>query len=264
MKSKTVVETDELQAISTLPEAKLKPMLEAAQKAMAVAKLAMKYTKEDAPFNGKLTLYVFTDYTDLKDFIRKIETRRPVANTPVTSALRGDGPYVALSPDAGAKLNEADLALAIASRTAAAVLNKRIGTDAEKFLPDWLQSGFGRTCLMRSGKNDAALAMFRSKQKAVVLATGTNAITMNQVWEATIKKDTDAVAASAVEYLAFGPPAEKFQPFCKALKNLDVLEEKGLAPDQAVVSALATVEWTIEGLDYGWKEWVKKGKFEAK
>ncbi|CAN5171832.1 hypothetical protein BH11PLA2_BH11PLA2_51740 [soil metagenome] len=252
---KAIHETNDLLIYTNLPEAKAKTLGEAAQKTVAAAREALGFAKDETLFPGKLTVYIFADFADLKNFIRKIELRRPEANTNFTQSLRGDTPFIALSPASGAKVNDTELSAEVATWTGAAVLNKKLGIGPNGNIPEWLQKGFGKAASVRGDKSESRVATHRAKVKAVVLANGGKSVWAKDVWSGTVVKDADLAAASLVEYLAFGPGQEKFLAFCKVLRP-----GGDDAPAPTIEDALKAAEWSMEGVDTGWKTWVQKGK----
>jgi hypothetical protein len=253
LKGANVVETGDLLVWAALPDAKAKSLAGAAQRAVAVARENLKFDKDDTLFTGKLTVYVFAEHADLKLFIRQIEQRRPEADAS-TQSLRGNQPHVAVSPDAGTKLGESQAMEAAATWSAAAVLNRRIGVAGDSPLPQWLQIGYGRACFIR-GESATKQVALRQKIRSVVAAKGKNAVTAKDIWGDAKLADRDVAAGSLVEFLAFGPYAEKFVAFARSTKPP---ADSDAAPNMD--EALKTLELTADQLDQAWKTWVVKGK----
>jgi hypothetical protein len=205
-------------------------------------------------------MYVFTDAVDLKEFIRKIEQKRPSNIATRTIALRGTSPYVAISPPAGTKAIDAEIAAITPVVAGAAVLIKKVGSGTTGNLPEWLTLGYGRAATIRGEKSESKVSTYRGKVKNVVLATGSKAITVKDIWSAAAIPNADIAAASFVEFLAFGPGQEKFQQFAKSLRISDDDADTDATPESLIHTALTAVEWSPEALDTTWKDWVRKGK----
>jgi len=253
LKTTTVVETADLLVSTTLPDAKAKTLADAAQRAVTVARDNLGIAKEDSITAGKLALYVFADFSDLKSFIRLVEQRRPESDT-FTMNLRATSPYIAVSSDAGAKLVEADLTAAAAGWAAAAVLVKKVGFGGEGRLPEWLQRGYGRACFLRS-EPAGRQATARAKIKSVVGGKGKNVVWAKDIWSGEKLLERDLVTGSFIEYLAFGPNAEKFLALAKQMKP-NLINETPMM-DGAL---LVTLEMNVDAADTAWKIWAIKGK----
>lgn len=250
--SVSIVETSDLIVCSSMPETKVKPFADAAQKAVSVARENLKYEKGEMLFSSKLAIYVFTDQSELKMFIRTVEQRRPEMDT-YSIVLRGSTPHVAICPDAGTKRVDAELSANAACWAAAAVLNKKIGVTAGASIPEWLQIGYGRACSMR-GDSQVKQAAFRSKMKSIVSSRSKTVVWAKSLWDGTKLTDRDLVATSFVEYLAFGPIADKFVGFVRAAKGTP-------DDDQPTIDyAIASLDTTADNLDVAWKTWIVKGK----
>lgn len=245
--------TADLTVVASLPDAKAKALADTAQNAVSTARGGLQYEKSATVFPGKLTLYVLSDHSELKAFLRQVEQRRPGLEAH-TLSLRGNVPHVAVSPEPGAKLSDADLARSAAVWSAAAVLNAKAGLDGEGDLPLWFQSGFGRACWLRS-EPASRQATHRAKIRSLVGGKGKPTVWAKGIWEGEKLPERDLVTASLVEYLAFGPKSDKFVAFTKQLKANQVND------DPSVESVLQTVyELNGESLDAAWKAWVLKGR----
>ena len=117
-------------------------------------------------------------------------------------------------------------------------------------------SGVGRAVAVRADGNSVKLANHRSKVRAAVLGTKSKPAYVRpaEVWGGLKTKDSGTVATSLVEYLVYGPGADKFPKFLAALKPSDD------RPNPSVEAALADLEWKPEALEVGWKQWVAKQK----
>ena len=248
-------ETNDLLVYTAVPEAKSKAFAEAVQKVYATARKELKVEEKDKPWPGKLAVIAIAEPKQFGNYVRVVEQRRPEKGVNSSTNIRSDTPYVIDSVDLGEKLNEAELLADVATMVAAAVLNKKAGTGVGTArLPEWVQVGFGRSMIARSG-DPAKLAAFRARYKAAVLGTkkGTPP-RLYDVWSGAKTKDSDLVAASFVEYLLYGPEPAKFLQFAQAFKPTDNM------PAPGVEGVLTMLEWTTDGLEPTWRAWVSKVK----
>jgi hypothetical protein len=165
--------------------------------------------------------------------------------------LRAYPPFVLVGSDAGDKPTDAQMAETAASLAASAVLAKHAGTGA---IPEPILLGFGKAAYLRTDGNAAKLATHRSRVKAVYNKTRGQAFKLDWVTGGQVTPDTDAVAASLAEYLAFGPGAGKFQAVLDALKPSDENQNPTL------YTALTAADWKPEAFEPGWQRWVVTGK----
>jgi hypothetical protein len=109
---------------------------------------------------------------------------------------------------------------------------------------------------VRADGNTARLANHKARVRTAVLGTKARPSIVRpiDVWGGLKTKDSPVIAASFVEYLMFGPDAEKFPKFLAAFKPSDD------QPFPSVAAALADLQWSPEALEIGWKQWVARGK----
>lgn len=250
--SLTSVETDDLLIYAGVPPAKAKSLADALQKTSALSRTTLKFAADEQPWPGKLTVYVLTDAAQFTNFVRLVEQRRPDKGIYYSINVRGDVPYVVHSVTPGERVSDAELMSDAAALVGAAVVNRKAG--AGTVLPEWLSLGFGRTIAIRSDSNPTRLSNYRSRARAAVLGTRTRpaGARLADVWGGIRTKDTPVITASLVEYLAFGPEAEKFSRFLAAFQPSDE------NPEPSAESALAALEWQPEALELGWKQWVAR------
>jgi hypothetical protein len=250
----THAETDDLLVYSPLPESKNKTLAELAQKTFQLARTTLKFESGEKLWPGKLTLIALSDPAPFGNFIRLVEMRRPDKGVSYSIAIRGDEPYAIDSVEPGEKHSDAEFAADAAALVGGALLKKKAGSGAE--LPEWLMFGFGRATVVRADGSTSRLSGHRAKARTAVLGTKTrpSLVRLADIWSGQKTKDSDLVAASFVEFLAFGPPAEKFPAFVSAFR---VSDER---PMPTVQTALADLEWKPDALELEWKQWVLKAK----
>lgn len=247
------VETDDLLVYAAVPDAKARPLADGVQKTYQLARTALKFEPAETLWPGKLSVIVITDPAQFTAFVRQVEQRRPEKGVFTSMDLRGDVPYVIDSVEVGERATDAEIRADAAAAVASAVLSKKAGTGAS--LPDWLLGGFGRMIAARA-EGPAKLTTFHTKTKSAVLGTRSRPVLVRaaDVWGGQKGKDGDLVAASFVEFLVFGPEADKFPKILSALKPSDT------QPMPTMAAALADLEWRPEVLDLAWKQWVSKQK----
>ena len=243
-----VAETADLRVFTTLPKAKATPLATAAQKAHTAALTALKKDESDY-WGGKLTVYAISDNRQTRALLlfglmqtggretARIDTR---AVTPY--ALVGVGP--------GEKRTDTQLTADVVSQVASAVLVKAAGEGAD--LPAWLRVGFGRAVQVRS-EGAKAVAAQKAKYRALAGKSGAQ-LSPADVWDGTEGPDADLRATAFVDFLVFGPPADKFGTFLAAFKPTDENQQ----PDTG--TALAVTGWKPEWLADGFKTWLLSGK----
>jgi len=250
----THVETDDLRVYAAVPDGKAKPLAEALQKTFELGRTTLKFAPDEKSWPGKLTAFVLTDPVQFTNYVRLVEQRRPDKGVAYAINVRGDQPYVISSVEPGGRATDAELTAEAAAVVGAAVLTRKAGPGAD--VPEWLALGFGRAAAVRADGNPTRLAAYRSRARAAVLGTKTKPAGARpiDVWGGLKTKDSPVIAASFVEYLAFGPEAEKFPKFVTAFKPGDNM----LTPTPE--AALADAGWKPEALEIGWKQWVAKQK----
>lgn len=248
-------ETTGLILFSSLPETKTKTMADAAEKVLKFAKTALKVEDKDTLWPGKLSVVVLGDQREFASYVRAVTQQRPDGKDWFRINVRGDQPTAAVVIEGFEKLKDSELTSTVSAVVAAAVLNSRAGTSSTTGnLPEWMQTGFGKTMVARS-TGGTALTEFRTKSKSVVVGTKSKAspVKLDDLWSVK-SKEVDIAAQSFVEYMVYGMDADKFLSFAKAFK----LTEQGMQP--MIEGALMAVEWKLEEVNLGWRVWVSKQK----
>jgi hypothetical protein len=256
-----VVETANLLVYSTLPEEKAKAAADAGQKAFDAARKALKADAKDKLWVGKLTAFVLPERREFTPLVRMLESRKPDDDETRLIKVRGDEPFVAVGLAAKGKATDAAIREELAAAVAAAVLDQKAGVGdppADNLdpvaLPNWLRDGFGRAVAVRL--DPRALDAHRTRLKGLFAKPRLSAFQAANVWggEAAGWKDGDTYTTSLVEYMVYGPDADKFAKFLAGYKPTTDRRN----PDTA--SALEDARWVPERLDSDWKTWVLKGK----
>lgn len=248
------LETDDLLIYATIPDNRLTPISEQMQKTLAFSREALQLTTSEAKGPGKITVYLLTDAIQFSALYRAVEMRRPEKGATQHLNLRSEIPYVMVSPEIGQRVNDADLATAASAALASAVLTKKAGVNAA--IPAWLSTGFGVMAANRADPSPAKLSAYKSRLKAA--AVGTRArpalIRMTDIWSGQKTKDSDMVSASFVEFLLYGPGAEKFPQFLASFRPSDD------QPEPSTWGALGIYEWKSDETELAWKQWIARMK----
>ena len=250
-------ETENIQLFTTYPEAKAKSLADSAQKVAMFARKTLKFEDATKLGKGKLTVYVFSDPRTLGAFYRTVEQKKIERDAWFAVNSRNDPTYAMIGIDRGEKATDTEISNDVSTIVAATVLNKKAGTGPTTgSLPDWLQIGFGRAMVLRGDSKLTAVSAYKAKVKTLVSGSKTkpSAVRANELWEGEKSKDYDLIAASFVEYLVYGPEAEKFASILSNFKP----SATGAQPTFAEV--LTELEWKPETIDPGWKKWVLTGK----
>lgn len=250
----THTESDDLLVYSSFSDERTKKLAASAQKTYSAGLKALKVGADEKLWPGKLTLIVLPESRQYKGFVLSALKRSPTNRESFTFELRSDEPFVLVGTALGEKPSDEEMIAEAAGFAAAAVLQKKAGTGAAG-LPDWFSRGFARSTHIHADGNAAKATAFHNKIKALYGKYRGNGFKPATVWTNTIAStETDTVATSFVEYLAFGPEAEKFPRLIQAMKPTEE------SPNPTIATALATVEWDADAIEVGWKKWIATGK----
>jgi hypothetical protein len=245
VKDGRVVETDRLLVAAPLSESRAKALADGLEKIYAAASKALKF--EAADEKAKLVVFVFTELDRYRQFKRSVIKERPDDAETASHDVRRDDPYVAVSARRGER-NPNFEALA-ADEICRALLAKKGGNAR---LPDWMKAGFARAVQMRTDPKSVGGDRATVLKLAPKLGKGAKAYPVaDKAWTG-MGKERDAVAASLMDFLTFGPGSEKLGTIMSAL-----VPTAGI--DEPTFAAALTGDWTLEDLDRAWREWIHKG-----
>lgn len=248
-------ETEHLFVFATVPSAKIKPLAELAEKSFVFTAKSLKVEKPDELFAGKLPVFVIADRKPYVALIQALENRRPEQSDTFEIKTRGDVPFVAVGVGIGSIPNDTELASLAAQWTAAAVLNKKLGTDPGAFdLPEWAELGFGKIAALRAENNQVKVAAYRTKAKSLVNGRVRGAVKLTDACSGTKGREHELLVMSVVDYLAFGPDPDKFTQLMAGFKKSDTNQ------NPTMDSIVRGLEWKWEDLDLGWKTMMIKAK----
>lgn len=250
----THAESDDLLVYSSFSEDKTKALAASAQKSYVAGRKALKVAADEKLWPGKLTVIVLPESRQYKGFVLSALKRSPTNRESFTFELRSDEPFVLIGTALGEKPTDAEMMAEAAGFVAAAVLNKKAGTGAAG-LPEWFSRGFARATHIHTEGNASKATAFHQKVKALYSKYRGNGFKPANVWDNMIASaETNTVATSFVEYLAFGPEAEQFPKLIQALKPTEE------SPNPTVATALAAIEWPVDSIESSWRKWIASGK----
>jgi hypothetical protein len=244
-------ETDDLLVFAAVPEERAPGIAAVMQKTLDSARAALKVDPKDRLWTGKLTAHLLSEKGQFRAFLLQVAKRAPGNRETFVIDQRGDAPLVASGPASGDRPTDAQLAADGSAVVAAAVLGRVSGTAAP---PNWLLGGFGRAAFLHAEGNGTKLTAHRTKAKALYGRSRGEPFKLSAVWEGKPGADPDTLATSLVDYLAYGPPAEKFPAFVRALRPSDD------DPNPTPAVAFAAAGWKADEIEVAWRKWAAAGK----
>jgi hypothetical protein len=247
----TVTETDNFFVVGAVAQEKGKVLGALLEKVVPVARKGLQYDSKEEVWKGKLAVYYLPESRDFKSFIRSAIMIRPEG---VYYDVRSETPLVVDPVEISGKATEADQFANTATIVAGAYLKAR-GTTAN--IPEWLRIGFGRATAFRAeGLTSKRYQSYKSQAKTAVGGgkTGT-AAAISDLWAETKPVNADLLAASLVEYMAYGPGSANFIKLVYGFRP----DENGNSP--SVEQALEAAGWKdIPMLETNWRKWVATAK----
>jgi hypothetical protein len=242
------VETDSLIVCSTLPEAKTKALADQLQKVHALGRKVLQFEEKDDIWKGKLTVYYLPETKAYKNFVRSVAQSRP--DESYFFSLRSDPPFVVESAGGSEKATEPEQFGEAGSHIAAALLVNKGGTGTT--FPEWVKGGLGRAISLRAeGPTSKRYGNYKAASRRVVLGGG-KGVPISEVWEGK-GKDSEVLATSLMDYIAFGPGQSNFLKFINGFRPTENNQSPG------VPQALEAAMWKQETLEAAWKKWVQAG-----
>jgi hypothetical protein len=220
---------------------RLKEIGAALEKYYEQARKPLGYEK-DAPWPGKVAVYVIPDREDFTKFVRRVDKRRVEAEDAGSHSAEGDFPHAVGGPpraksDPGAEGQAGE-------QLAMALLARKAGTKVP--LPGWLVSGFGRATGYHARPNDKAAAEERRRAAALVR----KGHKVQEVWGATLEADdAPPLEASLADFLAYGQGQAKFAAFVEGFKPEENQDKK------TTEQALQAINLPVDRLNARWREW---------
>lgn len=251
VKEAHVVEAENLVVATSLPESKAKTLADSLQKTFALAVKTLKF--EEAEIKAMhVVIYTFTELDNFRQFQRSVLKVRPEDELAAFDMKRDD-PFIAVSARRGERNTNFEV---LAGNEISRALLAKKGGNAR--LTEWMKDGFARAVHWRLNPGTAGTdrsAVARMAPRLGKTAKGMPVV--DKAWSGT-GKDKDLVAASLMDFLAFGPGNEKLSSLMNGLIPVDG------GGDPSFGDALKAADWMVEDLDRAWREWVAKGSPGAK
>jgi hypothetical protein len=246
-----VVETEHLVVASELPAAKAKALVDHLEKVFGQAAKSLKL--EAADTKGQLTVFIFADLDNFRQFQRSVLKQRPDDDQFAAFDVKRDDPFVAVSARRGEKtprfetLAGGEICRALLARKAASAR-----------LPEWMKDGFVKAVAWRLSPSTATAERSAVARTAPALRKGAKGMpVVDRAWSGTAR-EKDLVAASLMDYFTSGPGADKFGSILNSMIPTDAVAMP------TFLDALKAADLTVEDLDRSWREWVSKGSPAAK
>jgi hypothetical protein len=242
-----VASSDNLIVAATMPEAKVKALAESLQKTYALASKVLKFQDEEVKAM-RIVMYVFDEVDNFRQFQRSVLKVRPDDSEFAIYDVRSDTPYIVVSARRGERNPKFDV---MAGNELCRALIAKKGGNAR--LTEWMKDGFARAVQMRS--NPSSVGTDRSMVARMAPRLPKNAKAnpvVDKAWSGS-GKDKDLVAASLMDFLTFGPGAEKLDSILNGLIPSDGNDNPSIA------MALMGADWMLADLDRAWRDWIAKG-----
>jgi hypothetical protein len=203
--------------------------------------------EKDAPWPGKIAVYLIPEREVFTKFVRRVEKRRPEAEDAGSHLVEGDFPHAVGGPPR-AKTDPSVEGQA-GEQLATAMLVKKTGKAVP--LPGWLLNGFGRATSYRVKPTEKAVVEERRKASALV-KKGRKA---SEIWGTTLEaEEAPLLEASLADFLAYGPGQSKFVALLEAFKPEENQEKK------TTTQALEGISLPADRLNTRWREWAANPK----
>ena len=214
---------------------------------------ALKFDAPTAP-EPKALLYLFPDVDAYRSYKRNVLKERAADDEYSMQDVKGDYPLIVLSPRRGDKNPKFDVLAA--EEVGKALLVKKGGPSAR--ITEWMKDGFVKAVNWRSDPRTVGTERSRARQLAPRVYKGWKGTwALELAWNGT-GTDKDAIAATLMDFLTFGPGADKLALILGALVPTDeVMDPK---PGQALLAP----GWKMEEVEYQYREWLSKGSPENK
>jgi hypothetical protein len=224
---------------ATVSDAKLKALAANLDKQYTAAVKALQFEKDQPPWPGKLAVYVFTERSDFRSFVRQIEKRSADEAESGCFRLADETPHAAAGPGKGR--DAATTETQAGYQLAAALLAARAKSVP---LPEWLVTGFAKATAAQA----AGMSAGNRKRAARALATKFKAV---DVWnEMTPLEARQVLAASVADFLFYGKGVTKPADFLNGFRPDDE------RPVKTGVDALAAAKLSPEQFEAAYRRWL--------
>lgn len=203
-------------------------------------------------WQGKLTVYMFDDRRDYNAFVRGVLKKKPTDVGTGAYSLRGEEAFVAAAKPTSAE--EMPIDTQVAEQLITAIFQKFAGENNS--IPDWFYQGFVTATMWRAANTEPLKKKADADRKKVLaMLAKKGAKGTKELFAGSLSgEDLYLIRGSVMEYLAYGPDADKFPTLAKAFRT-----DMPNAQPKPINDVLATVKLYPEKLDRLWSNWVKAG-----
>jgi hypothetical protein len=237
----TILETPHFLLASTLEADKLRLMQAQLEKLVPVVRAPLGLPSGEMPWKGKLAICYLPEPRDFRTFVRENLQQQPER---VHYSLESETPLLVTSGQAVGATTEADRQQVVLTQVAQAFLQAK---SPQSQLPFWLSGSFGRVCLRRAdGLKSPRYTQYR---KQVLQLIRENRLKPSDLLAQEPPERAEVLAESLVEFLAFGPDADKFPILLSSFRPA----EDGQIPSAA--SVLERLGLSGMTLEERWRNW---------
>jgi hypothetical protein len=226
--------------VGTSPQPRLKSLAAGLEKQFATAFRALQFDREDKPWTGKLAVYVFSERSQYRSFVRQVEKRSPDDGEQSSNSVSGDTPHVAVSPGQAKDAPSPDAAAG--QEIAIALITARSKSTP---LPEWLTQGFARATAAQAANLPAGVRKRGARQLAGRLKP-------SEAWNEMLPFEQRLpLATSVADYLFYGKGLSRPADFLMAFRPDD---EK---PMKTTADALEAMKVTMDQFEAGYLKWLR-------
>lgn len=241
----TVVDTPHVLVVSTLEAGKLRQLSSKIEKAVPIVRESLGFKADENPWSVKLVVCYLPEPRDFNAFVRLVLKQRPER---VHYSLDSERPLLVTAAQAPGVNTETDRLNLIVSQVAIAFLR---GKQQQAQMPYWLPAAYGRICALRAeGLRSTRYVAYRNQARQLARD---NRIKLSQLWDSEeVSPQTELLADTFVEFLAFGPNPDKFAALLTQLRRVNNDNPPMFR------QALAAIGWSYENndLEQAWRQWL--------
>ena len=205
------------------------------------------YKEDNAPWTGKLMVFIMPEREQFVAFVRRVEKRSPSGDDHGAFGFIEGVPYMVSGPTKPKDFTSSEVQAY--KEMGGALLRSKAGEKTP--LPDWVVDGFGRAVHWRvQGANNKTVQNDRRKVQIIARKVAS----VGEIWSGSDAEATPLLQASVMEFIAFGPQSSKLPDFLKGF----IPEENGDA--KSAEQALDSSGLVSKNILGAWKIWVLTSK----
>ncbi|MDW8243916.1 MAG: hypothetical protein RMJ88_11950 [Thermogemmata sp.] len=238
-----IVETPHFLIAGTIGADKLRSIGAQAERLVPLARQSLELANTEVPWQGKLAVCYLPEPRDFRTFVREVLRQQPER---IHYQLQGETPLLVTAAQAAGINTEAERQQLILAQIGMAFLRAR---EPQAMLPVWLGPAYGRVCALRAdGLNSPRYNAYRNQARRLVRE---GRLKPTDLWSDDPPEQTELLATTVVEFLAFGPTADKFTTLLKYLRPSDDNANPSLN------NALTNIGWTDPAaFEQAWRNWI--------